>query len=219
MSRLPSLTLNQKLALAAFVLGAISLFAQPQPGHAVSIAPRDLAVMVQKGGDRVAARDLADWILTGRADFRLVDLRAAELYAAYHIPGAEHVPIASLPDRPFGPTEKVVLYSEDGTEAAQGWFLLRARGARNVYILQGGLASWKGEVLFPALAPDPGPFEQQRNEKLTQIAAHFGGRAMLAGRVSGAAAAPEPPLPVVEAPAVPAGAAAPAPARKKKEGC
>ena len=216
-----SLTLNQKLAVGAFVLGALATFAQPQPGHAVSISPKELALVVQREEDHVTARDLAGWIIGGRADFRLIDLRTAEEYAAYHIPGAENVPVAALPDQTFGPTDKVVLYSEGGTHSAQAWFLLRARGAKNAYLLLGGLESWKDEVLFPTLAQDPGPFERQRNEKLKQIAAHFGGRAMLAGGGANAMAAPDVALPKVAMPPAPAAGGAPsgAPAKRKKEGC
>jgi 3-mercaptopyruvate sulfurtransferase SseA len=151
-----------------------------------------------------------------------VDVRTAEQYATYHIPGAEHAPLASLPDQVFSPTEKVVLCAEDGADATQAWFLLRARGARNAYILQGGLASWKADVLFPTLAADADPLVQQRNEQLRQVAAHFGGRAMAAGSMSSeAGTAPQAPLPKVEMPAAPSGGApaAAAPARKKKEGC
>ena len=219
MSMPRTLTLNQKLALAAIGLGAVALFAEPRSGHAVSIAPKDLAVIVQREGDHVTVRELADWIVAGRADHRVIDLRSAEEYAAYHIPGAEHVPVAALPDRRFGPTEKVVLYSDGGIHAAQAWFLLRAQGARNTYILLGGLDSWRDEVLFPALPAATSPFQQQRNEQLAHVARHFGGQARdAAGQAIGAGAA-SPPMPPVAMPAAPAGSALPVAVRKKKEGC
>lgn len=219
MSMSKTLTLNQKLALGALALGAVALFAEPHSGHAVSVAPKDLAVIVQREVDHVTARELADWIVAGRADHRVIDLRSAEEYAAYHIPGAEHVPVAALPDRSFGPTEKVVLYSDGGTHAAQAWFLMRARGARNTYILLGGLGSWRDEVLFPVLPAASSPLQQQRNEQLAHVARHFGGQPRDAAGATIGAGASSPPMPTVAMPAAPAGTTPPVAVRKKKEGC
>ncbi|MCU0255188.1 MAG: rhodanese-like domain-containing protein [Vicinamibacterales bacterium] len=213
------LTLNQTLAIGALSLGALAVFADPRDGHAVSIAPKDLAVMVQREVDHVDVRELADWIVAGRADFRVIDLRSAEEYAAYHVPGAEHVPVSSLADRRFDPTEKVVLYSEGGIHSAQAWFLLKARGARNAYILLGGLESWKDEILFPVLEPASTPFQRQRNDRLAQVARHFGGQPREAGGAVAGARAEAVQLPTVAVPAVPAGGAAPVAVRKRKEGC
>lgn len=217
--RWSALTVNQKLGIGAFVLGVLALGANPYPGHAVSIEPRDLAVMVQREVDHVSAREVADWIVAGRADFRLLDLRTAEAYSAYHLPGAEHVPLAALPDRRFDPLERVVLYSDGTTHAAQAWFLMRARGARNAYILQGGLDAWKDEVLFPRLGEAATPFQQHRNEGLARVAAHFGGRAIAADGPVTAADHPDMPLPSVVPTAPAAGSVPAAGARKKKEGC
>jgi rhodanese-related sulfurtransferase len=217
-----NLTLNQKLALAAFVLAAVAVAARPMAGHAVTIDPRELAVIVESEVDHVAAGELAGWIIAGRSDYRLVDLRDEEQYAEYHIPGAELIPLTALPEQAFSPTEKVVLYSEGGIHSAQAWFLLRARGARNAYMLLGGLESWKSDVLFPTLVSSPTTEQQRRNEEMKSVAAHFGGQAMLAaeGGTPVSAAASTPAMPKVAMPTAPAAAGgAPAPAKKKKEGC
>jgi rhodanese-related sulfurtransferase len=225
---LSALPLNQKLALLAFVLGVGALFMSPTRGGAVSIEPDELAVMVQKEVDHVTPDDLADWIVAGRADYRLIDLRDETAYAEYHIPGAELVPVAQLPQADLARNEKIVLYSDGGIHSAQAWFLLKARGYKGVYILLGGLDSWRDTVVFPVLADDPTPFQAERNAKLTARAAHFGGAPRPAAAASTApalgsttaAATPSAPvaMPKVQVPSAPAGAA-PAPAAKKKEGC
>jgi rhodanese-related sulfurtransferase len=220
---LSRMTTNQKLAVVAFVLGAVALFAKPQAGHAVSISPKDLAVIVEKQVDHVTPAELARWLIEGRSDVRIVDLRDETQYAEYHIPGAELVPLPALPDQSFAPTEKVVLYSEGGIHSAQGWFLLKARGASNAYFLLGGLDAWKSEVLFPTLAANPTPDQQRANDGLKSVAAHFGGRAMVAttsGEAGVAAAAPAlPAMPKVEAPAAPVGGRPSSGPKKRKEGC
>jgi hypothetical protein len=226
MRKLPALTTNQALAAAAFLLGLGALFISPSRGGAVSIHPGELARIVQTEVDHVTPDDLADWIVQGRADFRLIDVRDEKAYSEYHIPGAELLPITKLADASLARNEKIVLYSDGGIHSAQAWFLLRARGYQGVYILRGGLDEWRDQVLSPVLATEPTPFEARRNERLQARAAHFGGQARV-----GTGTAPEPvpvaaaPVPVAApppaaapaAPAAPAGAAAPA--KKKKEGC
>jgi rhodanese-related sulfurtransferase len=136
-----TLSLNQKLAALALLLGLGALFISPATGGAVSIRPDELARIVQTEVDHVTPDDLADWIVQGRADYRLIDLRDERSYAEYHIPGAELVPITQLADASLARNERIVLYSDGGIHSAQAWFLLRARGYRGVYILLGGWTS------------------------------------------------------------------------------
>jgi rhodanese-related sulfurtransferase len=210
------LSMNRRLALAAFVLGLTAVFAQPYRGHAVTLDVQELATIVQSEGDHVRPGELAAWILEGRSDYRLVDLREEKEYAAYHVPTAENVPLAVLPDA-VAADEKLVLYSEGGLHAVQAWMLLRAKGYRTVYSLQGGLEQWTDEVLFPALAPDASVQERARFERAAALARFFGGSPRAGSAPGVAAAAPE--LPKVEAPVLQAGGGAATPRRKKKEGC
>ena len=216
-----TMTVNQKLAAAAVVLGAIAIFAQPTPGGAVSVDARDLAAIVQRDADQVEPLELADWLVQGRTDFRLIDVRDAEAYATYRIPGAEHVPVQALAEAMVPRNEKVIVYGDDGVKAAQAWFLLKARGHAGAYLLRGGLDGWQQDVLFPALGDATTPFQQQRNARLTAVATHFGGAprsggaaAAVPGAPTTAAALPMPTPPPAPVAAAPAGAP-----KKKKEGC
>lgn len=213
-----TMTLNQKLACAAFALGAVAVFAQPTPGGAVSVDARALAAIVQRDADGIEPLDLADWIVQGRSDFRLVDVRDAHEYASYHIPGAENVPLAALADTALPRNEKLVVYADEGVRGAQAWFLLKARGYAGAYLLRDGLEGWQQEVLFPTLTESPTPFQAQRNARLVSVSAHFGGRPR-----AGDAAAGQPSVAALPMPAPPAPVAGATPAtagvKKKKEGC
>jgi len=213
------LTTNQRLAALAFVLGLVAIAASPTRDGPLTVVPEELAIAIARKADHVSASDLADWIIQGRADFRLVDLRAEAAYATYRIPGAENLPIASLPGAALARNEKILLYGEDGVHAAQAWFLLKARGHQAVYMLDGGLEAWKNLVLYPRLAGATTLEARQRNERLRTVSLHFGGSPLAAGDAgsSPAAAAPAGPLPPVPSVKSPA-AARPAP-KKKKEGC
>ena len=214
--RWSSLSLNQKLALGALVLGAMALFARPNRGNVVTLDVKELAAIVDREDDHVTASELAGWIVAGRSDYRLIDLRSGKEYGAYHIPTAENVTLTALPESSLLASEKIVLYSEGGIHASQAWMLLRAKGFKNAYTLKGGLDQWKDDVLFPILADNAPPQERARFERAVALARFFGGAPRTAGPQTAGATAPE--MPKVEAPVPVAGAAA-TPPRKKKEGC
>ena len=220
------LTLNQKLALVAVVLGAVALVASPYPGSRVTLDARELALVVGTEADHVEAPELAAWIIDSRADYRLIDLRTEAEFARYHIPTAGNVPMNVLTDAGLGRQEKLVLYSDGGIHASQAWMLLRAQGYKSVYVLKGGLDEWKDQVVFPIVADNPSPSDRARDERLRSISAFFGGQPRSAAAVAagstgatGAAAMAMPAMPNVAAPPSPAGGAKAATKKKKKEGC
>src|SRR5579884_3929762 len=188
MTWLTRLSDNQRLALAAFALGAGALFAHPTSGAAVRMDPQELALIAERGADRIAPATLADWIIQGRADYRLLDLRDAGQYAAYHIPTAENVPMSALPAADIARNERVILYSDDGARSIEGWVVLRARGVRNVYTVSDGIQGWSHDVLFPVVSESQDP---QTIARLRAVSSHFGGGPLSAPATSGGAAVPE----------------------------
>jgi hypothetical protein len=218
------LTLNQKLAGAALLLGAAALFASPYPGSKVTLDAKELSLIVASEADHVEAPELAAWIIEGRGDYRLVDLRTPAEFDRYHIPTAQNIPMSVLTDAGLGRQETLVLYSEGGIHSAQAWMLLRAQGYTAVYMLKGGLDEWNDQVVFPVIADNPTPEQRARDERLRSIAVFFGGQPRSAAATAGAAAASVaapaamPAAPKVVAPPSASGAAKPA-AKKKKEGC
>ena len=218
-------TLNRKLAIVAVALGTLALLAQPHRGPFVKLDARELASVVEAEVDHVTAPELAAWIVEGRADYRLLDLRTAEEYAAYHIPTAENVPLTGLADYPLLRNEKIVLYSEGGIHSAQAWMLLRAQGYETVYMVLGGLEAWKDEVLFPTLPADADAKARAQFERAAQVAKFFGGEARIGVASEAGQAAPTTApavaneLPKLTAPPPMPGPATPVAKKKKKEGC
>jgi rhodanese-related sulfurtransferase/uncharacterized membrane protein YedE/YeeE len=206
------------LATGLAAAGFVALFAgDPYRGSHASIDTRDLAIRVGKGVDKVQVAQLADWIIQGRNDFKLVDLRSERDFDAYHIPTAQNLPLASLTPDFTAHNDRVILYSGDGTEAAQAWFLLDAQGFKNVYLLDGGLRAWQNIILFPqkSAGTDPAVFSKQ-----VEVAKYFGGAPREEGTSPAASVAVA--LPKLAAPAqppVPAANSSNTQPKKKKEGC
>ena len=217
-------TLRRSLAAAAFALGALAMAGNPVRGHVVTIDTQELATIVGGAVDHVSPAELADWIVRGATDYRLVDLRGEAEFGQYHIPTAENVPVAQLPDWGLARNERIVLYSEGGIHSAQAWMLMRAQGYKGVYMLSGGLEGWKDEVVFPVAPASPDPRQAAQFERAVQLARFFGGQPRAAGTADAGApartiATPGPATPQVAAPTGPARKSGPPAARKKKEGC
>lgn len=222
MRLLSKLTLNQKLGVLALALGAVAVFANVAPGYTVRVNAKELLTGVERQEDHVTAPELATWIIEGRTDYRLVDVRDEKAFAEYHIPGAENVPLATVLDGALSRTDKIVLYGDGAVHAAQAWMVLEGRGFTQVYTLLEGLDAWKDEVLFPVMPHSPTSEQQARFERAAQVARFFGGqpRAATGGEGSAFASLPGPAaLPSVAAPVLPAGAGATPVRRKKREGC
>jgi rhodanese-related sulfurtransferase len=218
-----SLKLNpvRGLALALVLLGlGAAVGGDPYRDSQVTINTRELARLVGQKADHVTAVEVANWIIQGRTDFTLVDLRETKDFNGYHIPSARNIPLSDFrPDAGMSPTEKIVLYSDGGIHAAQAWLLLKARGFQAVYSILGGLDEWKETVLFPQKPAKPTPEEQLAFEKSAQMAKYFGGSARDA---SGGEAATSPALPQLTPPPVPPAGGNPggtAKPKKTKEGC
>jgi len=211
-------TTTHYVALVLVGLGVLAAFAgSPYQGTRYTVDAKELARVVEGEVDHVNPETLADWIIQGKADFRLIDLRTEPEFSAYHIPGAENVTLTALPEYGLTRNEKIVVYSEGGIHSAQAWFLLKAKGYRGVYMLRGGLEEWKDQVLFPTLAANPTPAQIVEFAKMKEVSKFFGGSPQ-AGGAAGQEAAIAPAMPKLEMPQS-AQAPAGAPKKKKKEGC
>ena len=210
------LSMNNKLGLFAFVLGFLALFAgSPYHGSEATVNAKELALIVEKEVDHVSVQTLADWIIQGKSDFRLIDLRSENDFAEYHVPSAENITLSGLDQSNLQHNEKIILYSDGGIHSAQAWMLLEAKGFKGVYILRGGLEEWKDQILFPRIPENPTPAQVAEFTKTKEVSKFFGGTPQSGG--TSEAATPKLSMPKLDAPAGSQSKAAPA--KKKKEGC
>jgi rhodanese-related sulfurtransferase len=164
------------LAIVAIGLAVLAPIAgSPYASAHASIDVAELARVVSHEEDHVTALELAQWI-RGRYDgLRVVDVRDSAAYAEYHIPSAERLDLDSLVKATFQANETIVLYSDGGAHAAQGWTLLRALGYRRVFFLRGGLNEWLETVITPALPEHPATSEARDIDSIAALSRYFGG--------------------------------------------
>lgn len=94
----------------------------------------------------IEAADLASWFQEKPESFRIVDVREMGEVAAGTIPGAEPIPLATVPLRmnDLGREETLVLVCRSGARSAQACMFLQQQGFDNVFNLRGGMFAWAG---------------------------------------------------------------------------
>jgi len=151
-------------------------------GQSAAVEP--LAQAISRQEDRVAADELARWVIEDRRDFVLVDIRSAEEFEKGHIEDARHLPLAelvsdqSLQALPRG--RKIILYSNGSEDAAKAAVMLRLAGYE-AYLLLGGYNYWNQHILNPDIPPTAADGEAPEVAEQRAISCFFaGGRAAAA---------------------------------------
>jgi rhodanese-related sulfurtransferase len=155
--------IHRALAVAALLLGALAPFAGSPYRAQNDIDIQKLAAEVAREEDHVTALELAAWIKDRKPNLRIIDLRPAAEFDEYHVPRSEPMSLEQLLSAHFASDETIVLISDGGAHAAQGWVFLRALGHKHVYFLRGGLGEWLADVMNPP--------------KTTELSRYFGGTA------------------------------------------
>ena len=181
-------SLERALAAAAIVGGGLAVIAGAPtrvPRGNVDVA--QLAGIVEREEDHVTAAELARWIRDDKQGLRVIDIRPDSDYAELHIPGAQRVALGDVARMPLDSAATYVLYSEGGTHAAQGWFLLKARGVENTFFLRGGLYEWLEQVMSPRVASNT---PQATRDSIRALAIWFGGKLTVVDSASANAGVP-----------------------------
>jgi len=182
LEQIVKLPIRKRVGIIAIILGFIAIFAgSPYDRSTTRINVKALTNISLKEDHSINADELAEWIIKGKYDYRLIDLRDSEKYYEYNIPGSENIPIRNIIDSDLMRNEKIFLYSDFESVAAQGWFLLKADKFKSVYILEGGLTYWKDQVLFPKLPADPTKEQLALFEKKKEVSKFFGGQPQFGG--------------------------------------
>ena len=210
-----TLSIEKKLGGFALLLGLLALIAgNPYGGTTIKVNEKDIVLSTVNNSDKISVTDLADWIIKGKSDFELVDLRSEEKYNEYSIPNAQCIPLAQLPVSELLRNQKIIFYSDDDVTSSQAWFVLKSKNYKGVYILDGGLDAWKEKVLFPKAPVNGSKEELAQFEKMIEVAKYFGGQAQTDS--SFAETKPQIKLPTSSSSTT---TTAPKGKKKKREGC
>ena len=134
---------------------ASAVACSPSAKNDVSLT--DVAQAAARQDDRVSAHELATWLIEGKGDFKLIDVRMPADFEKGSIGDAENIPLAELvSDTAIGalPTDrKVIVYSNGSENAAKAAVMLRLSGI-NAHLLTGGYNAWQEKILNPDISAE-----------------------------------------------------------------
>ncbi len=141
-----------------------------------TLSLESIAQTAARKEDRVTAEQMADWIISKKRDYRLLDIRDKGEFAAGHIEGAENIPLASLtlPNtlQALPRERKLVIYGNGSEQAAKASVILRVAGF-DAYLLLGGYNHWQDRVLNPDIPKDAADGEAPEQALQRAISCYF----------------------------------------------
>lgn len=148
------------------------------PSTKSDVSFTDVAQAAARQDDRVSAHDLATWLIEGRGDFQIIDVRMPADFEKGRIGDAQNIPLAELvTDTAIGalPTDrKVIVYSNGSENAAKATVLLRLAGI-NAHLLTGGYNAWQAKILNPEISAEALDGESLETAEQRAYACYFVG--------------------------------------------
>ena len=164
----------QRLLLALVATGLVSGCGEKSADISASL--EIIAQSAAKQQDRVTPEQMADWIISKKRDYRLLDIRHKDEFAQGHIEGAENIPLASLtlPDtlQALPRERKLVVYANGSEQAAKASVLLRVAGF-DAYLLLGGYNHWQEQILNPDIPAEAADDEMPEQALQRAISCYF----------------------------------------------
>ncbi len=144
---------NRRAAVILLLAAAVLLFVPirvSDEGRATDGMPNVLAE-VADAVDHIEPEELADRLMAGGSDLLVIDIRAPEDFAKFHIRGSVNVPLSQLQTSAssFPGDRMIVFYSNGTTHAAQAWLMMRQWGWTDVLVLTDGLLGFWRRCLTP----------------------------------------------------------------------
>jgi thiosulfate/3-mercaptopyruvate sulfurtransferase len=135
-------------------IAAVLTIGRLQTEHAGAVSDSAWLADVETGADHLSPQELMGELMAAPPDLLLVDLRPADEYAVWHLPGALNLTVPEVCGDTgarllAAPPRLIVLYSEGPAHPGQAWTELRRRGHTNVRSLAGGLEEFREQVLMP----------------------------------------------------------------------
>jgi rhodanese-related sulfurtransferase len=140
---------------AALLSMSVASIAACGPSDKADVSLVDIARAAAQKDDRVSIEDLAHWLVEGRGDFQLIDVRVPDEFESGSIGDARNIPIAQVVSEDVLsslPTDRlIVVYSNGSENAAKAAVLLRLSGF-DAHLLTGGYNAWHQRILNPDIS-------------------------------------------------------------------
>ena len=177
-----------KKTLKATLLSlSVASVAACSPSTESTVSMTAIAQAAARQDDRASVDELATWLIEGRGDFQLIDVRSPEDFESGRIGEAENIPIAQIVSEDTLarlPNNRMLLVYSNGSEnAAKAGVMLRLAGF-DAHLLVGGYTAWHEKILNPDISAEVLDGESLRVSEQRAYSCYF------VGERSGAAKLP-----------------------------
>ena len=149
-----------------FLLGlGIVLLLLPEKQSFDEIPPEDLLTEVTSSSRFLSTDRVAERLIEEDPSMVLVDLRSAQEYNYYTLPGAVNVPLRNILDEEWQdylrtPGIEFVFFANGTLDADRAWILCKRKGHRKLFVMEGGLNQWFETIFMAAPPPATAPSEE-----------------------------------------------------------
>lgn len=157
------------LALLLIVLAGGLLFL-PERDNYQQIKPEELMLDIVQTSRFVTTDQVAEMIIEGDPTLELVDVRSADEYGEFSLPGSINIPLDSLMIDEYQDylgieDMNVVFFANDDIKADQAWVISKRMGYSSLYVMTGGLNCWMKTIIQPEM-----PVETASKEEFEKYA-------------------------------------------------
>ncbi len=150
-------SLVKKSIKATLLSLSVASIAACGPSNKPDVSFADVAQAAARQDDRVSVEDVAGWLIEGRGDFKLIDVRSPEDFESGRIGEAENIPITQLVTEDvllsLPKDRMVIVYSNGSENGAKAEVLLRLSGI-DAHLLAGGYNAWQTHILNPDISAE-----------------------------------------------------------------
>jgi rhodanese-related sulfurtransferase len=151
-------------AVAVVLVIAYSFFWLPEHQKNEELPFDQLILELQNEKRFISTDQLAERMISQDPSLVLVDVRDAEAYDNYSLPGAVNIPLGEILDPSYASYFQegdldVVFFGQDNFLSEQAWMIKKRQNHHRVFILNGGLDQWEQDIMSPEAPPETAPSE------------------------------------------------------------
>ncbi|PKP35789.1 MAG: hypothetical protein CVU00_00495 [Bacteroidetes bacterium HGW-Bacteroidetes-17] len=153
------MNLKYSLLAAILVILGFVLLILPAKEQLPETNPEVLQYELNEVTHFISTDKVAERIINQDPTLLLIDVRMADDYLNYSLPGAENIPLKEIlhPDWDdlLNQTDRdIVFYSNADVYAEQAWMFARRKGYKKLFVMQGGLNNWFATIIQPTEPPE-----------------------------------------------------------------
>ena len=153
------------LAAAIVPLGLIIAAVPENTTKPYKLTAEQLLEEVKSGTQFMQPDEIANMVIAKDPTLQLIDVRAADEFEKFSLPGAINIPLVDILNPEWEETinqdVKInVFYSNATNDANEAWMITRQLGYQNNYVLQGGVNYWAETIMNPQVPPSTSPNEE-----------------------------------------------------------